>query len=136
MTKTVTLSPVENVSTVTSSPDEPVQPVAIPVNRVSSSTLKQCKVVPQHEHVVGDIQSALGSDTKMIKYHLKLENGDNTFEGKNKSDALMPKIEDTLSSLRPEVPYTVTLEKLLLRVKSDRLLPEDYAPILFMENVS
>ncbi|XP_052799768.1 uncharacterized protein LOC128231249 isoform X2 [Mya arenaria] len=87
MTKTVTLSPVENVSTVTSSPDEPVQPVAIPVNRVSSSTLKQCKVVPQHEHVVGDIQSALGSDTKMIKYHLKLENGDNTFEGKNKSDA-------------------------------------------------
>ncbi|WAR03022.1 hypothetical protein MAR_009580 [Mya arenaria] len=41
----------------------------------------------------------------------------------------MPKFEDALSSLRPEAPYTLIIDKLLLRVKSDRLLPEDYAPV-------
>ncbi|XP_052799772.1 uncharacterized protein LOC128231250 isoform X2 [Mya arenaria] len=62
-------------------------------------------------------------------YKIADANGEQITTIKSKKFKYMPKFEDMLRSLRPEAPYTLTFEKLLLRVKSDRLLPEDYAPV-------
>jgi len=51
---------------------------------------------------------------------------------KSKKFRLMPKFEETLGSLIHDVPYTMTINHLHMRVKSAHILPEDYAPVGLM----
>ena len=48
---------------------------------------------------------------------------------------LMKQFKDTLQSLRHDVPYKLKFEDIHLKIKADRLLPEDYAPVGLMQSL-
>lgn len=61
---------------------------------------------------------------KNVRQRFKLSD----FEG-------MPNFSTKLQTLQKDVPYRLTLNQISLRVKQERLLPEDYAPVGLLETL-